>query len=76
MAAFARLAVDPDVAAHEFGQFFADHQPEAGAPVFACGRVVGLGEGLEQPGLLFAADTDAVVLDQEVQQHGELATVL
>ena len=47
-AALARLALDPDLAAHQLGQLLADRQAEAGAAVLARGRGVGLLEGLEQ----------------------------
>ncbi|MNM69013.1 hypothetical protein D3C81_805940 [compost metagenome] len=46
-------------ALHQFGQRAADHQPQAGA--LACPRAVGMSEGVEQPGLVFGADTNAAV---------------
>lgn len=77
-AALARRAVDPDLAAHQQGQAFADGQPETGAAVFPCQRTVRLFESLEQAQLVGRADADTGILDLETQQRrgsvrGELA---
>jgi hypothetical protein len=64
-----RLAVDPDLAAHQLGQPLGDHQAQAGAAVLARGRTVGLLETLEQQRALLGRDADAGVLDREAQQQ-------
>ncbi|OFA07223.1 hypothetical protein DUGA2_05550 [Duganella sp. HH101] len=66
-AADARFAVDADHAAHLAHQLLRDRQPQSGAAVQARGAGVGLGEGLEQAGLLLVADPQAAVLDDEAQ---------
>ena len=66
--AFAGIALDPDLAAHQFGQAFADRQAQAGAAVVAGGGGIHLLEGLEQPVLPVQRDADAGVAHREMQQ--------
>jgi hypothetical protein len=54
-------AVHADLAAHQPNQTLADGQPEAGAAIAAGHGVVGLLEGIEQPGLGHGIDADARV---------------
>ena len=63
------LALEADVAAHEFGQRLADGEPEPGAAETARGGGVGLLEALEQPGHLLPGQADARVAHLEAQQH-------
>ena len=46
-----------------------DGEPEAGAAVTPRGRLVGLGEALEDPLLRLGRDADAGVLDLDPQRH-------
>ena len=62
-----RRAVHADLAAHQFRQAPGDDQAQAGAAVATGGAALGLGEGLEQPGLLFRGDADAGIGDPEAQ---------
>src|SRR5262249_31669029 len=57
--AFARLARPRHVAAHHARELARDGKPEAGAAVLPCGRGIGLGELLEQLGLLLSRHADA-----------------
>ncbi|MNZ61527.1 hypothetical protein D3C78_796260 [compost metagenome] len=65
--AFAGVAFDADLAAHVLDQALGDHQPEPGAAGLPRQRVVGLGEGLEQPAHVGVAQADAGVLDADAQ---------
>ena len=67
MLPLARLALDPEAASHQRHQPRRDGQSQARAAVPARGRAVGLGEGLEDHGLLLGRNADARVLDAEVQ---------
>ena len=69
-AALAGSALNPDFAAHQVDQPLADGQPEPGATILAGHRVVGLLEGIEQPRLRCAFDTDAGIGDREAQLQG------
>ena len=59
--AAAFLAAQRDASAQQRDQPHADRQPETGAAKAARRRALGLGEGLEQAGLVFRADADAVI---------------
>ena len=63
-AAFAGLALDADLAAHQLDQLLADGQAEAGAAVPARGGAVGLREALEDAACLLRRDADAGVGDR------------
>src|SRR5204863_7828182 len=65
---FASVALDPDFAAHQFGEALADGQAEAGAAVVASGGGVHLLEGLEEPVLFVHRDADSGVAHRKVQQ--------
>ena len=65
--AFARGAVDADLAAHLLDQAFGNHQAEAGATGLAAERVVGLAEGLEQRAQVFIRQADAGVHHADTQ---------
>ncbi len=62
-------ALDPQTASHQRYQLHRDGQTQSGAAIPASDRAVGLGEGLEDHGLLIGRDTDARVLDAKVQAH-------
>ena len=64
-----QLAVDPDLATHQFGQTFRNDQTEPGPAILAGGRAVGLLETMEQGQLLFLGETDTGVTYVEPQQH-------
>ena len=66
--AFAGVALDPDLAAQQLGQAFADGQAQAGAAVVARGGGIHLLEGLEQPVLPVQRDADAGVAHREMKQ--------
>src|SRR6185369_13786152 len=66
-AAFARGAVESDLAAHQFDQLAADGEAETGAAEAPGDAAVGLGEGGEQVFQVFGRDADAGVADREVQ---------
>ena len=68
--AFAGGAGDADLAAHEFGELFADGQAQAGAAVFAGGGGIDLGEGLEEPADAVGGDSDAGVGNFEADEGG------
>ena len=66
--ALAGVALDPDLAAQQLGQAFADGQAQPGAAVVASGGGVHLLERLEQAALLVQRDADAGVAHGEMQQ--------
>ena len=66
-AADARLALDPDLAAHQLDQPAADRQAQAGAAVLARRGHVGLGERLEQLRRLLRRHADAGVAHRELE---------
>jgi hypothetical protein len=63
-------ALDANLAAHEFDQLFGDGEAESGSAVFAGGRAVDLGEGLEEVGQGFLWDSEAGVAHGE--QEGDV----
>ncbi len=63
----AGFAGDGDVAAHEPAEFAGDGEPESAAAVFAGGRGIGLGEGLEELRQFFGRDADAGVAHGDVE---------
>jgi hypothetical protein len=56
------------IAPHHQHQLLADGQTEPRVPVAAGRRCVGLGKGLEEPGLLFFGHADARVTDLETDR--------
>jgi len=64
--ALARLARHGHVSAHHARELARDGQAEAGAAVLPGGRGIGLGELLEQLGLLLRRHADASVGDREL----------
>ncbi len=63
----AGLRVDSDRAVHHLAQAVADRQAETRTAIPARGRSVGLGEGLEEPGLLPRRQADARIDHVEAQ---------
>ena len=68
-AAFARGAVDPDLAAKEPGDLAADREAQAGTAELSAGAGVALLERLEDDAVLLLRDADAAVADAE-RHHG------
>ena len=64
--AFAGFAGHRHVATHHLAKPACDRQAEAGTAVVACGRCVGLGELLEQPGHLVGRHADAGIGHREL----------
>src|SRR5439155_1312125 len=62
-AAFARGAVDPDLAAKEPGDLAADREAQAGTAELSAGAGVALLERLEDDAVLLPRDADAAVAD-------------
>src|SRR5262249_55145312 len=60
-AAFARLAFDPNPAAHHLDEALADRQPQPGAAELARGRAVRLRERLEELRDLLGGHPDAAI---------------
>ena len=67
--AAARLALEPDAAAHHLHQAPRDRQPQAGAAVAARGRAVGLRERVENRRLPVGGHADAGVGDLDMQDR-------
>ena len=61
------LAGDRDVPSHEVQELARDRQTEAGAPIFACGAGIGLGERAEKQADLFGRNADTRVADGDMQ---------
>ena len=66
--AFAGIALDPDLAAHQLGQAFADGQAQPGAAVVASGGGIHLLERFEEAVLPVQRDADAGVAHGEMEQ--------
>ena len=60
-------ADDADVALHDLHETATDGQPEPGAAEAAGRGAVGLGEALEEVGLVLGRDADARILDFDPQ---------
>lgn len=67
-AAAPRGALHADLAAHQFGKFARDRQSQAGAAIFAGGRVVGLFKTVEQAWQDIGGNADAAVGDGKADQ--------
>src|ERR1051325_6554433 len=65
---FAGVALDPNAAAHQFGEPFANGQPEAGAPVVASGGGIDLLERFKKPALSIDGNANTGIADREMQQ--------
>ncbi len=63
----AKVALDFQLPAHQLDEPVGDRQPQAGAAVPPRGRGVGLGEGGEDPRLVFRGDADPGVGDRKSQ---------
>ena len=68
-AAATGLAVHPDAPSHHLHQLPADGQAQARAPEAPGGGVIGLREGLEQPGHLLGRHADTGVAHRKAQGH-------
>ena len=68
-AAFAWLALDSDLTAHQFHELSADGEAEASAAKPACGRRVSLAEGTEYVLLLLFGHPDPGIRDSELRRH-------
>jgi hypothetical protein len=66
-AAYADLAVDTALAAHQFDQLTGDGQAEPRSAVLAGGGRVGLGEGVEDACRLFSIEADSGVVHLQVK---------
>src|SRR5258706_1293370 len=66
--AFAGIALDPNLAAHEFGQTLADREPQPCAAIMTGGRGIDLLEGFEKPILALEGNANAGIAHGEVQQ--------
>ena len=73
-AALTELAFDPNVAAHQAGDFAANGKPQAGAAVFPSGRAVSLAKGLEDGLEFVSGDADARISDAGVEGDGFLVS--
>ena len=63
------FALDPDPAAHDFGEPLADGEAEAGAAILARRRRIDLAEGLEQTIHAIRGDAAARVADLEMERR-------
>ena len=65
-----RLAVHPDLAAHQLHEPPADREPEPGAAELPRGRAIGLAERLEEPRAGLGRDADAAVAHRDLELDG------
>ncbi len=68
-AALPHLALEPEPAAHQFGEALDNRQSQARPPIVSCGRCIGLSKGRKNPLLVLLRDSDAGVRHRKPQAH-------